>query len=42
MDAKRVAPGLAVASDAHRIDCLVEDDLDRLRLAWPAVQQGAQ
>ena len=30
---KRIAAGLAVAADAHRIDRLVEDDLDRLRFS---------
>ena len=32
VDAQRVAARLAVAAHAHRIDRLVEDDLDRLRL----------
>ena len=42
VDAQRIAAGLAVAADAHRIDRLVEDDLDRLRFARTAIEQGAQ
>ena len=42
MDAQRIAARLAVAADAHRIDRLVEDDLDRLRFARTAIEQGAQ
>jgi len=42
VNAQRIAAGLAVAADAHRIDRLIEDDLDRLRFARTAIKQGAQ
>jgi hypothetical protein len=42
VNAQRIAARLAVAADAHRIDGLIEDDLDRLRFARTAIEQGAQ
>ena len=42
MNAERVAARLTMAADAHRIDRLIEDDLDRLRFARTAIEQGAQ
>src|SRR5690348_4115260 len=42
VNAQCVAAGLAVAADPYRIDGLIEDDLDRLRFARTAIEQGAQ
>ena len=39
LDAQRIAARLPVPAHAHEIDRAVEDDLDRLRLTWPAIKQ---
>src|SRR5579859_1246034 len=42
LDTQCVAPRLAVPAHAHKVDRLVEDDLDRLRLSGTAIKQRAQ